>query len=413
MTIRELLEKRGQLIAEADKIISLAESEKRDFTAEEDEKYNKLMDEQAECKKQADALQRKADLDALKAEMGEPEATRAGYAATAPGSSSEEEIDEARMRVFRSYIQNGEKGIAGMDKRDLQSSVFTDGGAIVTPKQFAAEIIKNLTKVVGLRALFKNIQLQSAQSLGAVALENRMTDAEWTTEVPASDISADTALKFGGRELSPKPLMKLAKISNTLLRLAVIPVESLLMEELVRVLAEPRENAFLNGTGVNGPLGLLTPSKMGIDTDRDVSEGNTATELKFDGCIEAKYAVDFRYWPNAKWIFNQTAGKKLRKLKDGDGQYIWQASVAAGEPDRLLDLPIVYSPFCPNTFTANKYVGIVGDFSNYWVVDSLEMKITRLVETLALRRQTGFLVECETDAMPVKSEAFARVKLGA
>ena len=98
---------------------------------------------------------------------------------------------------------------------------------------------------------------------------------------------------------------------------------------------------------------------------------------------------------------------------DGNGQYIWRDSVQAGEPDRLLGLPVFMSEYAPSTMTANLYVGILGDFSYYWVADALDMQVQRLVELYAESNQTGLIGRMESDAQPVLAEAFVRVKLAA
>ena len=69
------------------------------------------------------------------------------------------------------------------------------------------------------------------------------------------------------------------------------------------------------------------------------------------------------------------------------------------------------SEYAPNTFTTGLYVGIIGDFSRYWIVDSLQLQFQRLVELYAATNQVGCIGRAETDAVPVLAEAFARVKL--
>lgn len=77
----------------------------------------------------------------------------------------------------------------------------------------------------------------------------------------------------------------------------------------------------------------------------------------------------------------------------------------------LLGSPFNMSEYAPNTFTTGQYVGIFGDFSNYWIADALDMQVQRLVELYAATNQTGLIGRMETDGMPVLAEAFARVKL--
>jgi HK97 family phage major capsid protein len=83
----------------------------------------------------------------------------------------------------------------------------------------------------------------------------------------------------------------------------------------------------------------------------------------------------------------------------------------AGEPPILLGLPFFMSEYAPNTFTTGLYVGILGDFSNFWIVDALTMIFQRLVELFAATNQVGFIGRRELDGMPVLSEAFVRVTL--
>jgi len=74
-------------------------------------------------------------------------------------------------------------------------------------------------------------------------------------------------------------------------------------------------------------------------------------------------------------------------------------------------MPISMSEYAPSTLTTGLYVGILGDFSNYWIADALDMQVQRLVELYAEANQVGFIGRLETDGMPVLEEAFSRVKL--
>jgi len=218
-------------------------------------------------------------------------------------------------------------------------------------------------------------------------------------------------MSFGKRQLSPHPLAKRIKVSQQLLRQALIGPEGLVIDRLGYKFAVTQEKAFLTGSGVGRPLGLFTASPSGISTARDVSTGNTATAMTFDGLIEAKFSLKGQYWPSARWIFHRDAVKQITKLKDGEGQYIWRQSVRDGEPDTLLGLPLTLSEFAPNTFTTGLYVGLLGDFQHYWIVDALSMQIQRLNELYAETNQVGFIGRLETDGAPVLEEAFVRVKL--
>lgn len=218
-------------------------------------------------------------------------------------------------------------------------------------------------------------------------------------------------MSFGRRELTPHPLAKYIKVSRKLLRKAP-NAEGLVVGRLGYKVGIAQEKAYMTGTGGGQPLGVFIASNDGIPTSRDVSTGNTATTITFDGLKEAKYTLKGNYWPRARWIFHRDAVKMLAKIKDGESRYIWQDGVVANEPSMLMGFPVAMSEYAPNTFSANLYVGVLGDFANYWIADSLAVEFQRLVELYAATNQIGLICRLESDGMPVLSEAFVRVKLG-
>jgi HK97 family phage major capsid protein len=115
--------------------------------------------------------------------------------------------------------------------------------------------------------------------------------------------------------------------------------------------------------------------------------------------------------PNLRWVFHRDAIKQIRKLKDGNGQYLWTPGLS-GTPDMICEVPFIMSEYAPNTFTSGLYVGIIGDFTYYWIAEALGMQMKRLNELYAETNQVGFIGRMEVDGMPVLEEAFVRVKLG-
>ena len=129
-------------------------------------------------------------------------------------------------------------------------------------------------------------------------------------------------------------------------------------------------------------------------------------------CIRDRYSVKQQYRRNAVWLMHRDMFKMLAKIKDADGQYIWQPSVALNTPDTLLGHPAYESEFAPNTFAAEKYVAVYGDFkSGYWICDADGMNIQVLDQLYATTNQIGYLFDYFGDGAPVLGEAFARVKL--
>lgn len=400
---RELRDKRAGLLKEARTLVEKAESEKRALIAEEQQRYDALMAEVTELTATVQRLDLLAEQERALADTGahrpEPE-TRGGDKAF--------EKQQAEQRAALERFINGD-GPSRMSLRALQSDIGASGGFLTAPVQFVNDLIKGVDNLVFVRQWARGFRVATAQSLGAPALAADPADPIWTSELSVGD--EDNSMAFGQRELYPHPLAKYIKVSRKLLRMAP-GAEALVRERLAYKFAVTLENAYLNGNGANQPLGVFTASALGINTDRDYSTGNTTASPTFDGLIGAKYMLKQQYHANARWLFHRDAVALIAKLKDGGGQYLWRESVRAGEPDRVLGIPVYMSEYVPNTFTTQLYVGILGDWSaGYWYADALEMDMQRLDELYAATNQVGFIGRLESDGMPVLSEAFVRVKL--
>lgn len=401
MDTKELRRKRAELITQARQIIDAAEAEKRDLTAEDHKKYDDIMSEVDNLGASIERVEKQEKLEAeLNASTTEPNKPDPGGG---PEDRSKKEMD-----IFRRWLISG-PDVLTVEERALQVDVDVQGGYLVPPQEFITKLIQAVDDEVFIRQLATGQRITKSDSMGAPSLDADPADADWTTELQTG--SEDSTMALGKRELTPHPLAKRIKVSNKLLRISAIPVEDLVRQRLAYKVAIPQEKAYLTGSGAGQPLGVFTASAQGISTSRDVSTGNTATSIQFDGLFEAKYTLKGQYWKNAVWFFHRDALKQVAKLKDGDGQYIWEPAVQSGQPDRLLGFPFKMSEYAPNTFTTGLYAGILGDFRHYWYVDSLDMTIQRLVELYAETNQTGFIIRYEGDGMPVLEEAFVRVKL--
>ena len=421
MTLAEkILEKkkeRQKLIVANRAMIDTAEEEKRAFTAEEDEQYNKRDGDIDKLEGEIQRLQKQLDRER---ELGEKEESEnrgneeRGEKRTLAQALQDRSIENIRdteeyRNAFGDWLARGAEAITAEEYRAMQADSDIGGGYLVAPQQMVMELLKEVDDIAVIRQYARIHPLTKAASLGVPTLDKDADDWEWTAELRTG---SETEIEFGKRELRPHPLAKRVKISNTLLRKAAMGPEQIVRERLAYKLGITQEKAYMTGDGVQKPLGVFTASADGISTDRDVSTGNTGTEIMPDGLIEAKYTLKQAYWSRARWIFHRDALKQIRKMKDGNGQYIWQPGISGGAPDRILELPYTASEFAPNTFSSGLYVGILGDFRYYWIVDALDMAIQRLVELYAETNQTGFIGRYEGDGMPVLEEAFVRVKLG-
>lgn len=406
MEILEMKQKRAALVKEARKLLDAVEKEKRELTGEETAKYEEMM---KEVDSWGTKIEREENLRKMEEALKVPEPTVVPPQPTEPEVRTNPRATEGYRKSFEKFLRSGINALAEKEVRAMQADDPEGGGYLVAPQLFVSEMLKAVDNTVFVRGLARKFSLAKAASLGVPKLDTDFSDADWVSELATG---GEDALDYGKRELRPHALSKLVKVSNTLIRLSTESIEAMIRERLSYRFAVTLENAYLNGDGLQKPLGVFTADADGINTDRDVSTGNTDSSIKADGLIEAKYTLKTPYLRNARWVFHRDAVKQIRKLKDGAGQYLWQPGITADMLDEILGIPIIVSEYAPSTFTTGKYVGILGDFSYYWIADALDMQVQRLVELYATTNQVGYIARFETDGMPVLSEAFVRVTLG-
>lgn len=435
--MQQLQDGYSKAVVDARALSEVAATEKRSFTQEEENRYEALFKDVERFKKD---IQRETDLSAEEARMRQPMPLIAGKdgpvdRGNQPQASEAHpvfqrakqwmhkrgvmpESDQAvapKRAAFNRYLRGGLGSLGDAERRDLQMDADTQGGFLVPPQEFAAALIQAVDDLVWIRQFATIETVTQAESLGIASLDADPADADWTSEVAVG--GTDSTMKFGKRELRPHPLAKLIKISNKLIRASKLSIEAKVLERLAYKFGIAAEKGYLLGTGAGQPLGVFIATADGISTARDVSTGNSTTAILAPGLIEAKYKLKGNYWAKLNWIFHRDALKGIMKLTDTNGQYLWvtaglaQRGLAEGQPDTLLGAPTRLSEYAPNTFTTGKYVGIVGDFSKYGIVDALTLQFQRLVELFAGTNQVGYIGRLETDGMPLLEEAFVRVTL--
>lgn len=415
-------EKRLQIVNDARAILEKAEEEKRELTEEENANYKKAWNDQAVLK---DQILRHTELNAVEAELRTPAGTPAqrpnpATAKTAdamlfngkPMSRGMQHQNSPEYREqFTEYFCSGDKYLqAQMEKRaQVMDGQATQAGYLVLPVEPAQQLLKFVDDDVLIRSWATKFTVEKAEALGVTEFTTDVADADWTTELLVGN--EETSAAFGGRELRPHPVAKWTNISRKLMRASFMDVQAFILKRLGYKLGVTQEKAFMTGSGAGQPLGLFTASSMGVPTSRDVSSGNTTTQVKFDGLIAAKFSFKQQYLKNLKGVFHRNVLEQISKEKDGDGNYIWRESILSSEPDRLLGIPVISSEFAPNTMTTGLYVGMFADFSFYWIVDALLMELQVLDQTKAKQNILEYILRAETDGQPMLAEAFARIKL--
>lgn len=404
MNIQEMRRRRTKLGADARAIMTDAEAAGRSMTPEEEQRFDRLMDERDQV-----------DATIERAERLEDDERRAAEDDAGRGRDRSNGGEDGGMAALRAYLLGGRAALTPEQARTLVAGNDPEGGFLVAPQQFVGELLQNVDDMVPLRGLATVQQLTQAESLGVPTLDTDLDDADWTSEIGTG--SQDDALRFGKRELRPHPIAKRVKVSRKLLRVSRLGPEAIVRERMAYKFAVTQEKAYMTGDGNQKPLGLFTAHADGIPTSRDVDVSTDASTLvnaaggnAGDDLITAKYTLKPQYHRNARWLFHRLVLASVRKLKDGQDNYVWRAGLATDQGDTILDLPYVLSEYAPSTFADNDYIGLLGDFRFYWIAEALQFEVQRLVELYAEANQVGFIGRAEADGMPVLSEAFVRLQ---
>ena len=412
MKLKELRQRMAALVTEERSQLEKIQKESRGFDATEKEAYEKRAADIATV--EAEIQQLESVSDALKRnEERENKLSERTTEPVRPGASADSRKQDATLetRALRNFLRSGLRGLTSEETRALSAGSDVEGGYVTAPQSVVGGILQGVDNVVAIRNLATKYQLGAAESLGVPTLDTDVADADWTAELLTGN--EDTSLRFGKRELRPHPLAKRIKVSKKLISSSTIDIVGYIQSRFGYKFGVTEEKGFMTGTGTMQPLGIFTSSTSGISTGRDVSTGNSTTAIAADNLIECKHTLKTQYWnrPGLRWIFHKDAVKAIRKLKDGNGQYLWQPGMTGGLPASIIEVPYIVSEYAPNTFTTGLYVGIIGDFSFYWIADCMSMQIQVLNELYAETNQVGYIARSELDGMPVLEEAFVRVKL--
>jgi HK97 family phage major capsid protein len=311
--------------------------------------------------------------------------------------------------TFNRYLIHGADGIEATEFRALQADSDTVGGFLVVPLALQDQIITKLKDLVFMRQFARIINVPNAASAGFAFLDDDpgTYDISWTGELLTGE--EDSTMDFERRDLYPHPLARRIKVSDKLLRVSTLNPEAIVRDRLTYVFSIAEEYQFLQGDGVNKPLGVFTASNFGIPTGRDVTSSASGS-MTADDIFEVIYNQKAQYRQNGRFIMGRDAMKAVRTMKDGEGRWMWEPSMQAGQPARIAGYPLHESEYCPS-YASGQYSMIFGDFSFYVICDALSMTIKRLVELYAETNQVGYIGRKETDAMPVNGEAFTRMQL--
>lgn len=380
------------------------ETKGRDRTADEELRFNNLLDEYEKIQKEVEDLRKLNDLEEKRKAYAEPNGTPL---AGNPGDEGrgKDADKELRAAAFDKFLHRG-IGSLNQEERGLLVADDSQGGYLASPQTFVADVIKAVDDLLFIRQKATVFPLRNSGSLGVPSVDTDMSDADWTPEI--TSVTADTTLRLGKRELKPNLLTKLVKVSMKLLNSGAINIATFVKDRLAYKIALTQEKAFISGDGVNKPLGMFVASADGITTSRDVVSGSTSG-VTADAIVNMAFALKEQYLNKSEWITSREVIKTIYKLKGTTtNDYIWQPGLM-GAPATLMGRPYHMSENVP-AIASGAYVAVLGDLSKYWIADVMDLAIQVVNELYAATNQVGYIGRMESDGMPVLAEAFARMK---
>lgn len=388
--VLELREKRAKAWEAAKAFLDSKRSEDGLLSAEDVASYEKMEADVLNLGKEIERLERQQAIDAeLNKPINKP-ITGKPYQSSGEGKTgrASDEYRQAFWNVMRSKAPSYEILNA------LQVGTDSEGGYLV-PDEFEKNLIEALVEENIFRTLAKIIQTSSGdRKIPVVASKGT---ASWVDEegvIPDSDDA------FGQVSISAYKLATMIKVSEELLNDSVFDLEQYIAREFARRIGAKEEEAFFVGNGTGRPTGIFNATggaELGVTAA-------SATAITVDEIMDLFYSLKSPYRKNAVFIMNDATVKNIRKLKDGNGQYLWQPSITAGQPDTILNRPIKTSAYVPTIASAAKSIAF-GDFSYYWIADRQGRSFQRLNELYAATGQVGFKATQRVDGKLILAEA--------
>ena len=392
MTINEMIQKRAKVWETAKNFVDTHENENGVLSAEDNETYSRM---EKEIEDLTAAIDRQQRAEAREAELNRP-------VNTPITERPAKQVEEKTGRASNAYKEDFGAHLRG--KRPvhnvLSEGVLADGGYLV-PEEFERQIVMGLDEANVVRGLAKVITTSAERKIPVAATHST---AAWTAENGAYTPSDPS---FDQKTIDAYKLTDLVKVSIELLQDSMFDLESYIASEFARAFGIAEEEAFCVGTGTGQPTGIFTANGGQVGVTAASQTAITADEL-----ISLVYALKSPYRRNAKFLMNDATIAAIRKLKDGNGVYLWQPSLQAGEPDKLLGYELYTSPYVP-TVAAEALAVAFGDFKNYWIADRSGRTVQRLNELYSTNGQVGFVATERVDGKVILPEGIQLLKMKA
>lgn len=384
MTILELREARNKAWEGAKAFVESKRDKDGLLSKEDAETYNAM---EEKIKNYSKEIERMEEMENMENELNKPVNSPI---VTKPLKADNEVKTGRASNEYKEAMLNALRSNFRQVSNVLQEGVDADGGYLV-PDEYDTRLIQKLEDNNVVRALATKIKTSGEHKIN---IASTTPAAAWIEE--GGTLTFGDA-KFEQKILDAHKLHVAVKVTEELLYDNAFGLENFLIDSFGKAIGNAEENAFLNGTGNGQPTGIFAENGGGTYITTEATEG--------DAIIELVYSLKRAYRKNAAFILNDKMIAKIRTYKDHNGVYMWQPSLIAGEPDKLLGYPVYTSQYAPEDSIA------FGDFSYYNIGDRGARSFKQLTELFAGNGMIGYVAKERVDGILVLPEAVQILKI--
>lgn len=382
MKLKAMIEKRNAKLEEMKAILSVAQTETRAFTPEEETKYSESKEEIRALDETIKALEEAETIE--KREL--------------PQEKKKETVEEMETRAFETYI----RGQINETRSGEQNVTMGNNGAVI-PVTIAKRIIKEVTDICPILARATMYHVKGTLKIPVWGKANDSHDIAVGYQAEFTELTADAG-KFTSVDLEGYLAGALTLIGVSVINNADVDVVGFIVSHMAEKIAEFLEKQLLVGDGSSKAQGIT------YTTNKKTAASGTA--ITADELIDIQAQVKQAYQGNACWIMHSETFTAIKKLKDGNNRYLLQDDITGEFPYRLLGKPVFLSDNMPKMESSAKAI-VYGDLSALSVNFRENIEIKLLQEKYATQHAVGVVAWFEFDSKVTEHQKVAVLEMGA
>ena len=308
-------------------------------------------------------------------------------------------------KAFESFLRRGVERISGDEVKALTVANDATGGYLA-PETFGDELIKLLNEYSPIRQYARVVTISGPEIVYPRRVSG--TTATWVSEVGDR---TESGMVFEQVRMTPHELATFTDVSNALLEDNAYGLEGELLTDFAETFAKTEGVAFINGTGVGQPKGIMIPTNPIAEMKTGVAASFPTTNPA-DVIIAMFHKIATTYAQAGVWMMNRNTLATVRQWKDGNGRYLVLDPITNGAPSTLLGRPVVEMPDMDD-IGAGKFPILFGDASGYRIIDRVGLSILRDPFTIAGKGQVRFHARKRVGADLTHPDRFVRLKVSA